>query len=202
MQGKSRRKSRVLIAAVGVAGGVAAVVTAFAPSSSAPTATVDAAARMTAHAPTAFGTGTASPFPATATPQPSAGNARPCAAEHGKYHGTVLRRFPVFGDMGAPKGERGGTLIVMRSTSCNTVWAEVKRDGKYRGTYGTTVWVATYADTPTDRWKVAENEADVSTSGVLSTKAVPALAHGRIEAEAGWAGNDFSFNTPSRSIRY
>lgn len=202
MQSESRRKSRVLIVAVGCVGGAVAIGTALASSSSAPAATVDAAARVTANAPTPSGVSKPSPFPATAAPSPSAADARRCAAEHGKYHGAVLRRFPVVGDMGAPKGERGGTLVISRSAACGTAWAEVKKEGRYRGAYGATVWVATYADTPTDRWKVAENEVDLPTGGVLSTKAVPALAHGRIEASAGWAGNRFSFNSPLRSVRY
>ncbi|MCO5992914.1 hypothetical protein [Actinoallomurus rhizosphaericola] len=192
----------MLIAAVGVVGGAAAVVTAPGPSASAPAATIHIAARMTAQAPIPSAAVKELPSAATATPLPSAGNTRRCAAEHGKYHGTVLRRFPVVGDLGAPKGERGGTLIVLRSATCGTVWAEVTKDGRHRGAYGTDVRVATYADTPTDRWKVAENDVDVSTGGVLSTKAVPALAHGRIEAEAGWAGRHFSFNSPLGSVRY
>ncbi|GAA0355026.1 hypothetical protein NE235_11845 [Actinoallomurus spadix] len=202
MQSKSRRKSRVRIVAVGCVGGAVAIGAALAPSSSAPAATVDAAARVTANASTTAGVPTPSPFPATAAPRPSAADARRCAAEHGKYHGTVLGRFPVAGDMGAPKGERGGTLVISRSAACGTAWAEVQKEGRYQGAYGTTVWVATYADTPTDHWKVAENEVDAVAGGVLPTKAVPALAHGRIEAEAGWAGSRFSFNSPVPSVRY
>jgi hypothetical protein len=133
---------------------------------------------------------------------PVSGDGRACAAERGKYRATVVTTFPVVGDMGATKGRRGGTLVVMGSTVCGTVWVEVKKDGKYdKRAYPTNASIATYA-TAADRSKVGESHGEASTRAVLSTKAIPLRAHGRIEVKAGWAGKGFRFNGPVHVIRY
>ncbi|GAB3988993.1 hypothetical protein GCM10029978_112840 [Actinoallomurus acanthiterrae] len=139
--------------------------------------------------------------PPAAAP-PVSGDARVCAAEQGKYRATVVTTFPVVGDMGAPKGRQGGTLVVMGSTVCGTVWVEVKKDAKYdKRAYPTSASIATYA-TVTDRSKVGESHREAITRAVLSTKAIPLRAHGRIEVKAGWAGKDFRFTGPVHVIRY
>ncbi|MEV0407061.1 hypothetical protein [Actinoallomurus sp. NPDC050550] len=133
---------------------------------------------------------------------PVSGDARVCATEQGKYRATVVTTFPVVGDMGAPKGRQGGTLVVMGSTVCGTVWVEVKKDAKYdKRAYPTSASIATYATT-TDRSKVGESHREAITRAVLSTKAIPLRAHGRIEVKAGWAGKGFRFNGPVHVIRY
>jgi hypothetical protein len=229
METKKRRRLPVLIAGTVVASGITAAAAAVAPSRSAPRATASAAERVTvgsrvmrARATKA----TASPHvtrtratKATASPHvtprrsatvtsplpgkpPVSGDARVCAAEQGKYHATVVTTFPVVGVMGAAKGRRGGTLVVMGSTVCGTVWVEVKKDGKYdKRAYPTNASIATYA-TATDRSKVGESHREAITRAVLSTKAVPLRAHGRIEVKAGWAGKDFRFDGPVHVIRY
>jgi hypothetical protein len=195
METKNRHRLPALIAGAVVVSGVAVGVTAVAPSSPASTATAAAASKVTAAAPSPR-PAAVNVVPAKNAPVSADRDARLCASKHGKYHGAVLRTFPVVGDMGASRGERGGTLTVMWSRVCRTAWVQVKKDARHDGrAYGTNAWIATYATAPTDHSKQAEDYREATTRAVLSTKAVPLLAHGRIEVEAGWAGNDFSFNT-------
>ncbi|GAA4638033.1 hypothetical protein GCM10023196_094210 [Actinoallomurus vinaceus] len=209
MDTKNRRRKPVLIAAV-VVGGVAATVTAVAPSTSTPRATAAAAARVTAGASgrpvsarPVSGDPKVSLVVTTASPANTGRDLQMCAATHGKYQGTIVRTFPVIGDTGAAKGKRGGTLIVMRSTVCGTAWAQVEKDAKHdRRAYGTNVWIAAYATEPTDHTKDGESYQEATTRAVLSTKTVPLRAHGRIEVGAGWAGDDFAFNTSLLDVTY
>ena len=192
---KNRRRKPVLVAAV-VAGGVAVTVTAVAPSTSASSATAAAAAKVTARTPgrSASGAPKVSLVVSADSPANTGRDLKMCAAAHGKYQGTVVRTLPVTDDGGDAKGKRGGTLIVMRSPVCGTAWAQVKKDGRYgRRVDPTSVWIATFATDATDHSKLGENYRATATRKVLSTRAVPAGAHGMLEVEARWTGKGFAF---------
>ncbi|GAB3987165.1 hypothetical protein GCM10029978_104800 [Actinoallomurus acanthiterrae] len=205
MDTKNRRRKPLLIAAV-VATGVAVTVNAIAPSISASSATAAAAAKVTAGGPgrSVSGDPKVSLSMSTVVPANTGRGIKMCATTHGEYQSTVVRAFPVIGDMGAVRGKRGGTLIVMRSAVCGTAWALLKKDPKYdKRMYRTNVSIATYATELTDHSKDGENYRETTTTRpVLATRAVPLRAHGRIEVEAGWAGNDFAFNTSLLNVAY
>ncbi|GAA4638031.1 hypothetical protein GCM10023196_094200 [Actinoallomurus vinaceus] len=195
MDTKNRRRKPVLIAAV-VAGGVVATVTAVAPSTSASSATAAAAAKVTAggYGRPVSGGPKVSLVVTADSPANTGRNVKMCAAAHGKYQGTVVRTFPVTGGASAAKGRPGGVLIVMRSTVCGTAWVDLKKYGTYnRQAHRTIVWIATYATAATDHSKLGEDYRQATTREVLSTRAVPASAHGSLEVEARWTGKGFAF---------